>query len=126
MNEIQIIQRQLATEGAHFAEITQICEAAIGRSGFVPGSEFAGACSEYFAFAVRRIAGSPTSPDAQAPLQRWRDFLPAFRAATQQYFAPVEQMKGLPVTEWRARFPVDADSMVTERSRYGRVKATVP
>jgi hypothetical protein len=126
VNEIQIIQRQLATEGAHFAEITQLCAAAIESGRFAPGSEFAGACSEYFAFAVKRISGSPTSPDARAPLERWRDFFPAFKAATQQYFAPVEQMKGLPVAEWRARFPVDADSMVTERSRYDRVKATVP
>jgi hypothetical protein len=131
MNEIQIIQKQLATERLHFAEVTHLCSAALDNGQFKPGSEFAGACADYFAFALTRLdGGNPTSlavPAAQANQDRWREFLPAFSNRAMKHFAVVDELltRNIPVTEWRARSRIDADSIFTERTRYARVKATV-
>ena len=130
MNEIQIIQTQLATERAHFEEVANACAVALDKGTFVPGTEFALACAEYFAFAVTRLAAngpSLTSPAAQASPALWRDFLRAFSDQSSRHFAAVDTLltRNLPVTEWRARSRIDADSIFTERTRYSRVKAAV-
>ena len=132
MNEIQIIQKQLATERLHFAEVAHLCSAALDNGHFRPGSEFAGACADYFAFALTRLdGGNPTSlavpAAAQANQERWREFLQAFSHQATKHFAAVDELltRNIPVTEWRARSRIDADSIFTERTRYARVKATV-
>src|SRR5262245_56486169 len=131
MNEIQIIQKQLATERLHFAEVTHLCSAALDNGHFKPG-EFASACADYFAFALTRLdGGNPTSlavpAGAQATQDRWREFLQAFSNQAMKHFAAVDELltRNVPVTEWRARSRIDADSIFTERTRYARVKATV-
>jgi hypothetical protein len=128
MNEIQIIQNQLRIEKLHFAEIAGVCSQALDQGRFATGGDFARACGDYFTFAAARVRGSPTPPAAEASTGQWREFLRAFTSAADKHFAPLEQpeAKGLLVTEWRARFPVDADSIVSERARYAGVKATMP
>ena len=46
MNEIQIIQQQLATEQQHFAAASRACAAAIGQGTFRAGGEFAAALAQ--------------------------------------------------------------------------------
>ena len=128
MNEIQIIQKQLATEKLHFEEVANACAAALDKGSFAPGSDFALACADYFAFAVTRLAGNPTppaAPAAQASRQGWREFLLAFNDQAAKHFATLDELltRNLPVTEWRARSRIDADSIYMERTRYARVKA---
>jgi hypothetical protein len=128
MNEIQIIQNQLRTEKLHFAEIAAACRQALDQGRFAAGGLFARACGDYFTFAATRVQGSPTPPAAEASIEQWQGFLRAFTSAADKHFAPLEQpeAKAFLVTEWRARFPVDADSIVSERTRYAGVKATMP
>jgi len=128
MNEIQIIQGQLATERLHFAEVAQACSAALEDGGFKAGSDFALACADYFAFAVTRLPTTAGPPEADATRERWREFLKAFSDTAARHFSRVDQLllRNLPVSEWRAFSRIDADSIFTERQRYGRVKATSP
>lgn len=122
MNEIQIIQGQLATERAHFAEVTQLCGAHGGGSGF------AAACTDYFAFAVTRFE-PPVAERLAATLARGlnAEFLSAFDEGARNHFAKLDSLltRNLPVTEWRAVSRIDADSIFAERARYARVKATL-
>jgi hypothetical protein len=137
MNEIQIIQRQLATERLHFAEAASACAGALDNATWAEASEFAHACADYFAFAVSRFAaGSTAAAKLQAlraanPVSTdalWRDFLRLFNADWQQHFARLDArlMRGTPVTQWRALSGIDADSIFTERALYERVQATLP
>jgi hypothetical protein len=138
MNEIQIIQNQLATEQHHFSEVASACSAALDSGTCPPGSAFATACAEYFAFAVSRFApavsGSPpdgsilSSPTAASDPEGWREFLRAFNDASRKHFAAVDELltRNLPITEWRAVSRIDADTIFCERARYARVKATLP
>jgi hypothetical protein len=123
MNETQIIQRQLATERAHFAEVTQLC-AANGAGG----SDFAAACTDYFAFAVTRFE-PPVAERLAATLAHGlnAEFLSAFADRTRDHFEKLDAhlTRNLPVTEWRAISRIDADSIFAERARYARVKATL-
>jgi hypothetical protein len=125
MNEIQIIQSQLATERLHFTEVAQACAAALGNGTFATRSDFAAACADYFAFAVTRLAGNPSVPSADAAEDRWREFLRAFNEQATKHFGTLDALltRNLPVSEWRALAKIDADSIFTERLYYGRVKA---
>jgi hypothetical protein len=128
MNEIQIIQSQLATERLHFNEVAGACAAALQAGHFSARRDFAAACAAYFAFAVTRLPGIATSPQVDAPDGEWRQFLQVFNTQATQHFAAIDGLatRNLPVTEWRARSRIDADSIVTERERYARVKAAAP
>lgn len=128
MNEIQIIQSQLATEQLHFKEVANACAAALDAGNFAARDDFAAACAAYFAFAVTRLPGISSAPQAQAPDAEWREFLRVFNTRSTQHFAAIDALltRSLPVTEWRARSRIDADSIVTERARYERVKAAAP
>jgi hypothetical protein len=123
MNEIQIIQKQLATERAHFAEVAHSC-ALEGRGN----SEFVAACTDYFAFAVTRFEPA-VGENLAATLARGlnAEFLSAFTAATRAHFDKLDALltQNQPVTEWRALSRIDADSIFAERTRYARFKATV-
>jgi hypothetical protein len=125
MNEIQIIQSQLATERLHFAEVAQACADALDNGTFARSRDFAAACADYFAFAVTRLAGNPRVPSADAVEDRWREFLRAFNEQATNHFAKLDELltRNLPVSEWRALARIDADSIFTERAYYGRVKA---
>jgi hypothetical protein len=138
MNEIQIIQKQLATERAHFAEVAQACahrldagsrEAGAGAAGTSANDNFAAACADYFAFAVTRF-DAPTAQRLTAHLAGGlrREFLQAFTEASGKHFEQLDAMleRNLPVTEWRAVSRIDADSIFAERTYYSRVKATSP
>lgn len=125
MNEIQIIQNQLATERAHFAEVARLC-AAGGVSG---SSEFATACTDYFAFAVTRF--DPTVAARLAATLAGglnAGFLSEFDESAHAHFQKLDALltRNVPVTEWRAVSRIDADSIFAERTRYARVKATLP
>jgi hypothetical protein len=128
MNEIQIIQAQLATERLHFTEVANACAGALGNGSFAARADFATACVDYLAFAVTRLEWNFKVPSADAAADRWREFLLAFNERATRHFAEVEALltRNLPVTEWRARSKIDADSIFTERARYERVKATAP
>jgi hypothetical protein len=128
MNEIQILQSQLATERLHFAEVAQACAAALGNGKLTPHSDFTAACADYFAFAVTRLAWNSKAPGPEASQERWRAFLGAFNDQATKHFGALEERLGrnLPVSQWRALSKIDADSIFTERKYYERVKATVP
>jgi len=127
MNEIQIIQKQIATERAHFAEIAAACATppAPGSSG----SDRVAACIDYFAFALTRF--EPAAAERlTAALARGldADFLAAFTEAARAHFDELDALLGrsVPVTGWRALARIDADSIFAERTRYARVKALIP
>jgi hypothetical protein len=125
MNEIQIIQKQLASERAHFTEVAQLC-AAGGRGA---SAEFATACTDYLAFALTRFEPAVTERLAAA-LARGLDagFLSDFEQSSRAHFEKLDALltRNAPVTEWRALARIDADSIVAERARYSRIKATLP
>jgi hypothetical protein len=137
MNEVQVIQQQLATERVHFAEVASACDGAVANATLAGASEFAHACADYFAFAVARFdarsraaaklaavrGGNPAATDSA-----WRDFLQVFNADMQQHFARLDTRltSNAPVTQWRALSRIDADSIFAERALYERVKATLP
>jgi hypothetical protein len=122
MNEIQIIRKQLATERAHFAEVAQACSQLQTARG-----DFVTACTDYFAFAVTRFEAAPELV-AQLASGLSPEFLAAFTEASCRHFEKLDAVlaRNLPVTEWRAVSRIDADSIVAERVRYSRVKATIP
>jgi len=128
MNEIQIIQGQLATERLHFAEVAGSCAAALGNGSFAASRDFAAACADYFAFAVTRLAWNSRAPSPDAAEDRWREFLRVFNDQATKHFGSLDALltRNLPVSEWRALSKIDADSIFTERACYARVKATVP
>ena len=128
MNEIQIIQSQLAAERLHFAEVTNACLDALDNRSFVARGDFAAACADYFAFAVTRLAWNARAPSADTTEDRWREFLSAFNDEATKHFDSLDSLvtRNLPVSEWRTLSKIDADSIFTERTYYGRVKATVP
>lgn len=126
MNEIQIIQKQLATEHQHFTEVASIAAAVL--SGPVPTPALLAACTDYFAFAMARFSPSICAALAiQLAKGVDADFLSAFEAATGAHFAKIEPLlaRNLPVTEWRALSRIDADSIFAERARYARVKEAI-
>jgi hypothetical protein len=125
MNEIQIIQKQLATERAHSGEIAQLCAAAGTRGD----ASFAAACTDYFAFAVTRF--EPATAERLAALLAQgvsTQFLSEFAQISQARFEKLDALlaRNVPVTEWRAVARIDADSIFAERARYARVKAALP
>jgi hypothetical protein len=137
MNEIQLIQQQLATERLHFAEVAGVCEGALANATLAGASEFAHACADYFAFAVSRFDADSTAAakleaarlaDPASPSLAWRDFLRVFNAEMQQHFVGLDLRlaRNAPITRWRAVSRIDADSIFTERALYERVKATLP
>jgi hypothetical protein len=128
MNEIQIIQSQLATERLHFEEVANACAAALGNGNFAAHSDFAAACADYLAFAATRLAWNSKAPGPDAPEERWREFLRAFNDQATKHFGTLDGLltRNLPVSQWRTLSRIDADSIFTERTYYGRVKATVP
>ncbi len=129
MNEIQIIQEQLATERAHFAEVANACAAVQAGGRTTVAGDFATACADYFAFAVTRFEPeSSHGLSAQLAEGLSPEFLRAFTEASRRHFETLDVMltRNLPVTRWRAASRIDADSIFAERARYGRVKATIP
>lgn len=137
MNEIQIIQGQLGTERLHFAEVAAACGGALDDALLTAGSEFTHACTDYFAFAVTRFESdskstaklaSARAAGAAANDSSWRDFLKVFTGESQQHFAALDARltRNAPVTQWRALSGIDADSIYAERTRYERVRATLP
>jgi hypothetical protein len=128
MNEIQIIQGQLATERTHFAEVVAAGTRAQA-SGHSTADECVKACTAYFAFAVTRFEpDSARALAAKLTLGLSPDFLSAFADASRRHFATLDVMltRQLPVTEWRAICRIDADSIFAERAHYSRVKAATP
>lgn len=138
MNEIQIIQKQLAAERLHFAQVANATAAALRSGAFTASADFAAACADYFAFAVTRFGGDTASrleaarasrgdvaADADA---RWGEFLRAFSEDSRKYFAAVDNLlaRNTLVTEWRAVARIDADSIFAERKHYSRVTSTLP
>ncbi len=129
MNEIQIIQKQLATERAHFAEVAAACAGQQAAGRLTANSDFLTACTDYFAFAVTRFEPQSTRTlAAQLTAGLGPEFLLAFTEMSRRHFEALDGMlaKNLLVTEWRAASRIDADSIFAERARYGRVKATIP
>jgi hypothetical protein len=129
MNEIQIIRQQLAMERLHFAEVAQACVAALDSGKFVAGSQFVAASADYLAFASTRLTNAPSLqvPAANAPAERWNEFLTAFTAHARKQFETLDELaaRNPLVTEWRAVSRIDADSIFSERARYERFKAAV-
>jgi hypothetical protein len=149
MNEIQIIQKQLATERAHFDAVAQACAAWLGAGGRSADGRGAGggdavtagaggssadgnfvaACADYFAFAVTRFdAAKARQLAAQLAGGPRPEFLQAFTETSRQHFERLDAMlsRNLLVTEWRAVSRIDADSIFAERTLYSRVKSTIP
>jgi hypothetical protein len=129
MNEIQIIQQQLATERAHFAEVADACAGQQAGGRLTPAGDFVTACTDYFAFAVTRFEPQSTRTlAAHLAAGLGPEFLRAFTEASRRHFETLDEMlvRNLPVTEWRAASRIDADSIFAERARYSRVKVTIP
>lgn len=127
MNEIQIIQKQLATEREHFTEVASLARAFVHEP--IVGRALLAACTDYFAFAVTRFTPEVSEAlAAQLAAGVNTDFLRAFEDAARAYYARLDPLlaRNLPVSEWRAISRIDADSIYAERARYARVKAVIP
>jgi len=128
MNEIQIIQQQLAQEKAHFAEIAAACSAAIDDGRLEANDELAAAFADYFGFAAKRLRiGTATVPGAGMAPARWLEFLRTLNEHSIAFFASVDQLvsRNVPVTEWRAVSRIDADTIYAERAAYKRLRMAI-
>ncbi|MDB6008692.1 MAG: hypothetical protein JWL65_942 [Gammaproteobacteria bacterium] len=69
--------------------------------------------------------GSTVDSDSTA---RWTDFLRFFSGVWSARRDEIDRLfeRQAKVTDWRTVSDIDADSIVDERSRYARVKATLP
>jgi hypothetical protein len=66
--------------------------------------------------------------DSGSTADRWTDFLRFFSGAWSARRDEIDRLfeRQAKVTDWRTVSDIDADSIVEERSRYARVKATLP
>jgi len=143
VNETQIILAQLATERRHFAAVAAACEAALSKGGLSAPESFMTACLDYLTFAFRRLSSGASTAHAGDVTSRlaalrsrpagradslWREVLSEFQAGSQARFTAIdaEIPRHPSVTEWRTLSRIDADVIVEERSRYDKVKATLP
>jgi hypothetical protein len=136
VNEIELIRRQLVHELQHVSEVAALCATESKRDG-TKGSEHGPACLDYLAWASSRFK-STTGVEVLAQLEtlrgtapteaQWREFLQLFQRHWQTRVAAVNDLleRNPLVTEWRSVGRVDADSVLEERERYGRVRATRP
>jgi hypothetical protein len=142
MNEIQIIQQQLATERQHFTAVADAFAASLDTPRVaaaptaVDSTEFVRACADYFAFALCGSEHGPRS-EAMAKLDcaratatktSWQDFLEAFNSELQKRFASLDALaaRNPSITQWRVASRIDADSIFQERALYMRAKAALP
>ncbi|MGH8139678.1 MAG: hypothetical protein ACREVV_16005 [Steroidobacteraceae bacterium] len=139
MNELDIIQQQLATERRHFAEVAGACASALRSAGTAQGREFLQACDGYFHFALARLEANPghqalqrlataRETDACEAGARWHEFLQFCSAAWRRRCDSLDAafQDNLPVAQWRDLAGIDADSILAERALFARVKATLP
>jgi hypothetical protein len=66
--------------------------------------------------------------DSDGAATRWTDFLRFFSGAWSARRDEIDRLfeRQAKVADWRTVSDIDADSIVDERSRYARVKATLP
>jgi hypothetical protein len=137
MNEIQIIQQQLATERLHFAEVANTFASSLDEATLPALSEFTHACAQYFAFAVAHLGSDSKSgakltaaraADATGAVAVWRTFLREFKSDIGKHFSGLDETLTLrtPMTQWRALSRIDADSIFAERALYEQVRKTLP
>ena len=83
-------------------------------------------------FADRSVAGRSVAPAGDSlagrSVARWSDFLRFFSGTWSARRDEIDRLfeRQAKVTDWRTVSEIDADSIVDERSRYARVKATLP
>ena len=83
-------------------------------------------------FADRSVAGRSVAPAGDSlagrSVARWSDFLRFFCGAWSARRDEIDRLfeRQAKVTDWRTVSGIDADSIVDERTRYARVKATLP
>jgi hypothetical protein len=79
------------------------------------------------ALAKLETALGPTA-DSDSTGARWTDFLRFFSGVWSARRDEIDRLfeRQAKVADWRAVSDIDADSIVDERSRYARVKATLP
>jgi len=137
MNEIQIIEQQLATERLHFAQVAGTLASRLDNAMGTDTTEFVRACGDYFVFALERLDATDETArkleaarvaDAASADRSWREFLQSFNGCVRQHFArlDVQLTRLTPVTRWRALSGISADSIFSERARFEQVRATLP
>lgn len=135
MNEAQIIARQISLERRHFSAVELACRAAIENGTFESDPAFRSACADYLRFAAERVAcdsGKSPAPGVAAingrGKQEWLEFLTAFAASATQHFASLEARLAATasIAERRRLSRIDADSIVSERTLFDKVTATLP
>lgn len=136
MNEIQIIQHQLATERQHFSRVGEIFAAAL-QARPAPDAALMRVCLDYFEFALTRLAASASeartrlqaarAAEAAAAPHRWQDFLQAFTRACAERFDSIDALgaRQQSVVHWRSVARLNADSIVGERECFARVQACI-
>jgi hypothetical protein len=69
-----------------------------------------------------------TSVESDSAASRWMDFHRFFTGAWSARRDEIDRLfeRHAKITEWRVVSDIDADSIVDERTRYARVKATLP
>ena len=107
----------LAPAGGSFAD-----RSVAGRSVAPAGDSLAPAGGS---FADRSVADRSVAGRSVA---RWSDFLRFFSGTWSARRDEIDRLfeRQAKVTDWRTVSEIDADSIVDERSRYARVKATLP
>lgn len=78
--------------------------------------------------ALAKLETALGSGDLESAATRWGDFLRFFSGAWIARRDEIDRLfeRQAKVADWRAVSGIDADSIVDERSRYARVKATLP
>jgi hypothetical protein len=126
----QTVESAFALRGTSREALAKL-EAALGRgtSGHgAAGHEAYGAPGQGSPGHVAPTHGAPEPGSTSSSAARWADFLLFFdgpwsarRDALDKLFA-----KHARITDWRAVSAIDADSILDERNRYARVRATLP
>jgi hypothetical protein len=123
------VETALALPGASREALAKL-ETALGSNvdsvgSAVPAGDFLAPAGGSFApaggsFADRSVAGRSVA--------RWTDFLRFFSGAWSARRDEIDRLfeRQAKVADWRMVSAIDADSIVDERSRYARVKATLP
>jgi len=116
---------------------TALCPTVDSGSTPAPAGDFLAPAGDSLApaggsFADRSVAGRSVSPAGDSlagrSVARWSDFLRFFSGTWSARRDEIDRLfeRQAKVTDWRTVSEIDADSIVDERSRYARVKATLP
>jgi hypothetical protein len=134
VDERGLIRGHLELEDRHLAAVTALLRASFERASADP--HFMEACADYLQLMLARLAdhAEPHLESAwrelraaPAPLRTpWLEFLEGLTRAARRRSTHLESLSAAPVQPWRRAARLDADAVLNERTRYGRLLSVLP